>query len=461
MTTRFRRAFEVAVTCALSFALSFGASAGWAAAQSAPEPSESSQLETIDAAPQLVKARGLFETRAFGATGDGRTDDTEALQKAIDAAEAAHGVVLLDPPAANFGGHYLVTRPLVISSPLALTGLSRTTGIYVRSLDFDVFSIHAPQVDLSHFRIVALPGATGSGGNAFRVTHSQGVEIHDIIIVGLWNGLLNESSGALTVESVGFQAGDFAPSGAPRYGFKATAAGGGGNPNLTRFFACIVSNYGQHPRTVDGFVIADGYNSVTVDHGGVLQGNRAYWSTAESGRLPNFLEINNAVSDHSAVGLQLDQGRVTSMMNTLITSSSDAAVRIAPAYRTGSITLVSNKILANHLGLQIDGGNTISINGGEISTVGGGDAIVFDSDATVALGSLNITGIQGAALHVTAGHRAGWITVTAVNEHDARAALEVDAGTQGGYTISGNAFADPVRDAGANPKRAVGSNGTR
>ena len=49
---------------------------------------------------------GVFEVNAFGAKGDGTTDDTAAIQATIDAADkAGGGVVLLEP-----GGKYLITQ---------------------------------------------------------------------------------------------------------------------------------------------------------------------------------------------------------------------------------------------------------------------------------------------------------------------------------------------------------------
>lgn len=46
-----------------------------------------------------------FNVRDFGAVGDGATDDTEAIQAAIDAAEAAGGGTVYFP-----AGDYLLDR---------------------------------------------------------------------------------------------------------------------------------------------------------------------------------------------------------------------------------------------------------------------------------------------------------------------------------------------------------------
>ena len=61
----------------------------------------------------------------FGAVGDGRADDTAALQKALDRSFADGGTVLMIPP-----GTYRVTRTLRIAFEPSRTGnLGRRSGI--------------------------------------------------------------------------------------------------------------------------------------------------------------------------------------------------------------------------------------------------------------------------------------------------------------------------------------------
>src|SRR6185437_1884198 len=78
-------------------------------------------------APQGISPAEIH-AEAFGARGDGATDDTVALQKAIDAAAAAHGTLVLKP------GTYL-TGSLFLKSGMALR------------LDKDVHLIGAQTID--------------------------------------------------------------------------------------------------------------------------------------------------------------------------------------------------------------------------------------------------------------------------------------------------------------------------
>ena len=50
-----------------------------------------------DSAPAGEPARNLFNVRKYGATGDGKTLDTEAVNRAIEAAAATGGGVVVFP----------------------------------------------------------------------------------------------------------------------------------------------------------------------------------------------------------------------------------------------------------------------------------------------------------------------------------------------------------------------------
>ncbi|MGC2637199.1 MAG: glycosyl hydrolase family 28-related protein, partial [Acidobacteriaceae bacterium] len=67
-------------------------------------------------AQSTAGAKGLLNAHDFGAAGDGKTDDTAALQRAIDAAAEVSGGVFL-PPAV-----YL-TRELHVRAGIALVGI--------------------------------------------------------------------------------------------------------------------------------------------------------------------------------------------------------------------------------------------------------------------------------------------------------------------------------------------------
>ena len=69
----------------------------------------------MTAASTEASAQTQLDARQFGAKGDGKTDDTAALQKALDAAGAVGGAVVLSP------GVY-VTGELHLRERTALAG---------------------------------------------------------------------------------------------------------------------------------------------------------------------------------------------------------------------------------------------------------------------------------------------------------------------------------------------------
>jgi hypothetical protein len=222
-------------------------------------------------------------------------------------------------------------------------------------------------------------------------------------------------------------------------------------------------NRGTYHGTVDGFVLANGYNSLTVTSSGVLNGNRSFWSTSDGGRPPNFLVLNETTSDHSNVGVELDEGSFADIVSALVTSASGPAIRIAPTYAGGPITMSNDQIVATSDGINIEGGRTVSVQGGAIVNLGKGDGIRVGSSGAVTISGVGICAVrQGAGLHVQSSHADGWLTVNGILVQQSAYGVVVDPGTRGGYTIANNAFvsntSENVRDGGTNPKRIIQSN---
>ena len=67
------------------------------------------------------KLSDVLSVRDFGATGDGVTDDTAAIQAAITAAQARAGAEVYFPPREP-GQYYKITAPLKITAPVKLRG---------------------------------------------------------------------------------------------------------------------------------------------------------------------------------------------------------------------------------------------------------------------------------------------------------------------------------------------------
>jgi Pectate lyase superfamily protein len=77
----------------------------------------SASASSPEAATQALPEDRRFDARQFGAAGDGKTDDTAALQKALDAAGATGGAVLLAPGIYLTGELHLHERTALIGTP--------------------------------------------------------------------------------------------------------------------------------------------------------------------------------------------------------------------------------------------------------------------------------------------------------------------------------------------------------
>jgi hypothetical protein len=81
----------------------------------------------MTAAPAAAPADGIFNARQFGAVADGATDDTAALQAAIDEAALTGGQVYLPP------GKYLVSGSLRVKPGVAVVGAA-VAPLYIKPL---------------------------------------------------------------------------------------------------------------------------------------------------------------------------------------------------------------------------------------------------------------------------------------------------------------------------------------
>ena len=66
----------------------------------------------------------MYNVKAFGATGDGITNDVGAIQAAIDAANGSGGGIVFIP-----GGTYIIASTLVLKSNVALVGVGPASSI--------------------------------------------------------------------------------------------------------------------------------------------------------------------------------------------------------------------------------------------------------------------------------------------------------------------------------------------
>jgi Pectate lyase superfamily protein len=435
----------------------------------------SSSPQTVTAAPTVNdNDPGVFNVLAFGAKGDGMTDDTDAIQRAIDAAgnysrgNANKGGVVFLP-----AGVFAVSKTLSVTQAVKIFGrgqatIDGATHIVPASLDFDVIKIVNVNwgVVLEGFLIKGYT-RKGSGGHFLRIQACQHVQVRGVHLVDCWNGALVDSSGDVVFSDLNINGADMPGDG--RFGIKCTAASPG-NANSTQALNCGISQWGDNVRTMDGFVLANGYNSLSTINCGALNCNRAFWSTRDGGTAPNFFVVAFGCSDHSNTGVQLDDGAFTQFSELLVTSSyadnviigknmggpiafsncvittsgSDepphgSGYRIFPAQRSSvSITGGSVYDVAGS-GLDISGSANVMITGVGISNIHNdknGDGVRISGDGRVTLTGLSLTEIKNTAIHV-AENFTGSLMFSGIHQQNADRAV-FDDGSSGLITGDGS-----------------------
>jgi hypothetical protein len=399
----------------------------------------SASQQAVRAAPSVSEDDpGVFNVIDFGAKGDGNADDTDAIQRAIDAAgnysrgNANKGGVVFLP-----AGAFSVSKTLSITQAVKIFGrgqatIDGATHIVPASLDFDVIKIVGVNwgVVLEGFHIKAY-SRNGSGGHFLRIQACQHVEVRGVHLIDCWSGALVDSSGDVVFSDLNINGADVPGQG--RFGIKCTAVSPG-NPNATQALNCGVSQWGDNVRTMDGFVLANGYNSLSAINCGALNCNRAFWSTADGDVAPNFFVVAFGCSDHSNTGVQLDDGAFTQFTELLVTSSYVDNVVIGrnmggPIAFSNCVITTSGSIRPPHgSGYRIFPAqrSSISITGGSVYDVGGngfdisgsasavvtgvgisnihhesaGDGVRVSGDGNVTLTGLSLTEIKNTALHL-------------------------------------------------------------
>ena len=103
----------------------------------------------------LVGQKGVYSVTSFGAKGDGKTDDTAAIQKALDAAEKGGGGIVFAPT-----GNYMIKTHISIPANVTLQG---------------VFTAPTQSTQYKGTTLLAVEGRGKEDGYPFIMLHSNSV----------------------------------------------------------------------------------------------------------------------------------------------------------------------------------------------------------------------------------------------------------------------------------------------
>ncbi|TLY37342.1 MAG: hypothetical protein E6K60_04980, partial [Nitrospirae bacterium] len=123
-----------------------------------------------------------YNVKAYGAKGDGTTDDTTAIQNAFNAALSSKGEVCFPP------GRYVVTRPLTVTN----TGGDTDTG-FAQYVDI-VQATGAPSQLGASFRDFVL-SCSNHAANGFRLVNSNSTLVSNVIVANCNDGLALDNQG--------------------------------------------------------------------------------------------------------------------------------------------------------------------------------------------------------------------------------------------------------------------------
>lgn len=121
----------------------------------------------------------IYNVKAYGAKGDGTTDDTSEIQSAIDAAGLAGGGIVFFPE-----GTYLISSALTVyEDNVVIQGIGNGTKISTNNLTADIFTVGdgispATNVQLKDFRMDATSIKTA--GNAIRFNRGFRCKVENV-----------------------------------------------------------------------------------------------------------------------------------------------------------------------------------------------------------------------------------------------------------------------------------------
>ena len=392
-----------------------------------------------------------YSVKWFGATGDGATNDRAAIQDAIvTVQQLPFGGTVWFPV-----GNYRIREPLYITAAVTLVGAGNKTINGATRIVPTFMDLHAIQALNVNYGIVIRgidigPGSSppsGFGGAAIYLYQCQRVDIDDVNIYNLWNGILNDSSGDVYMRRVSIKPADIPFQGSSyRFGVLCTAKNRrtppGGNPNLTQCDSVVVNNQGIHEGTVHGFVLADGYNSLTLLNCGALNCAFGRWVTSDGGVPPAFLVETCGTTDHCNVGWAIDAGDPggdIQLDNCLCTSSFNENYYVNSTYLgdvqfTGCRAVKTGSAVSGHgAGFSLNGSGNYTLSGCAAYSTGGhnvaisGGAMVSISGGVFSLPG-NSANPDKDSFHIYA-NATGSLAISGVNQHNASRGMFDDGST--------------------------------
>jgi len=143
------------------------------------------------------KLRDVVSVKDYGAVGDGSTDDTAAIQAAIDYAATLRNVEVFFPHH-DAGDYYKTTAPLTITNAVSLRGETSATTILSTGLtsaqyvvDYNCLAADViEQISISHLTL----RTNNSVASALRLKNASYVTVKDVRVYNVLHGVMLEGT---------------------------------------------------------------------------------------------------------------------------------------------------------------------------------------------------------------------------------------------------------------------------
>jgi hypothetical protein len=314
------------------------------------------------------QALGWHDVTAYGAAGNGSTDDTTAIQAAITAAGAAGGGVVYLPQ-----GNYKVSSTLTVpGSGTAIIGVPTEqvgTGSMISpsALGFTVFEFTGSWYVLRDFTIKwnTLTGASGGAAGPIGIwlNGADNTQISNVQVIHAYNGILVEAGGC-TFTGVTVELAAVADTG--RYCY--CISGAAGNPNSFGAWNCGATCDTSY--TGDGWVQCDGFSSVILYNCYAGSCRYAYWSTQNAGpttsggTTPSGAVFSQFTCEFCDCAFQLAYGNNLMITGCQIDSMQAASggIQIASTWSSSGLVQISGlEYGPSQGGLYIDSAATVIV----------------------------------------------------------------------------------------------------
>ena len=255
-----------------------------------------------------------FRSGDFGAVGDGLTNDTLAIQKAL----AAHNHVFVPE------GTFLISAPITVGARQALFGQGQRSVIKCSGTSFNAVEMTANQARVASLQI--------QNGNAGIKLYGRDAEctqnaVTDVVITGATTGLLLDG---------------YTDSNKPCYwnnftrvlidrpgqhGVYLTKSGAGDTPNANRFHMVRVYSHGAGTTGCGFYVEYGAFNNAFTDCEANVNGPTAQACFRVGAHSNKSLLVNLLTESTNGVpNVQLDAGSIETVICNLTSTSDGAAI---------------------------------------------------------------------------------------------------------------------------------------